>query len=326
MHVKLWGVRGSLPAPLPVSSIENRIRQLLTRFASLPSKNVDDVVPFLESLPRHEFGGYGGHTSCIQVSASNDCFVVIDGGSGLRRLGEKLMKGACGRGKGEVHILMTHFHWDHLSGLSFFVPIFVPGNVIHFYAVQPDLESNIRQVFTKPFFPVAFEKLGAKIVFHKLEPRKPVTHEGKITFTPYLLDHPDPCWGYKIEIGGKALSYCVDTECVRTTPEQLGEDIELYRGSDAMIFDAQYTLLEAVDRLNWGHSAAAIGLDLALREKIPQVCFVHHDPGASDEKIAAAEKQARDYHDVLIQSAMRANISLPQVRWFFAHEEFEFQL
>lgn len=318
MRVKLWGVRGSLPAPHSPENLEARLRDLLHEFFKRGHHGPSQIDAFLSSLPVHKKGGFGGNTACIQVSTGTSS-LIIDAGSGLRRLGESLMGGPCGLGRGEVHILFTHFHWDHLIGLPFFIPIFVPGNQIHLYSVQPDLEEAVRMMFTKPYFPVPFEALGATVHFHRLEPRVPHRH-GDLTYTPYQLDHPDPCWGYRMESAGRVFSYCVDTEATRLSPADLGPDLPLYQGVDLMIFDGQYTLLEVTEKINWGHAAAPIGLDLAIREGVKRVLFMHHDPAASDDKIADAERQTREYFQAYRESARTAGRSIPSVEWSFAQE------
>jgi phosphoribosyl 1,2-cyclic phosphodiesterase len=230
-----------------------------------------------------------------------------------------MMNGPCGQGKGEVHLLLTHFHWDHLIGLPFFTPIFIPGNVVHVYAVQDDLEEVFKTLFKKPFFPVPLAELGAKNVYHRLKPRK-VHHLGDMAFTPYQLDHPDPCWGFRFEKDSRVYSHCVDTECKRVSPQELGPDLPLYQNVDLMVFDAQYTLMETVEKVNWGHAAASLGLDLAMREGIKRVVFMHHDPASTDEKISAAEAQARKYYESQLKRIEKGDKSLRPVEWLFAQE------
>jgi len=319
LKVRLLGVRGSLPSPLVPGEIENRIRSRLSEFVELTRANPAlTLEEFMASLPPEKLGGFGGNTPCIEYTCGNDR-LIVDGGSGIRTLGFELMKGPCGQGKGEVHIYLTHFHWDHLIGFPFFVPLFIPGNLIHIYGVSNQLESVFRTLFQRPYFPVSYEQLGAKFVFHSLPPRVP-QKLGEITFTPYQLDHPDPCWGVRVEAGGKAVAHCVDSEATRTTEDQLGPDLPLYQNADLMIFDAMYTLGEAIEKMNWGHSAATIGLDIAIRQKIKQVVFMHHDPASSDEKIQQAVRQTLRYHESQIKSARRLNETLFSVIWSFATE------
>jgi len=169
--VKFWGVRGSLPSPQHPTQLEARLRHVVERFANDPTARAD-AKGFVDNLPHEIRGGFGGNTSCVEVHGPGDgTRLIIDAGSGLRGLGEELMAGGFGSAPNETHLFFTHFHWDHLMGLPFFTPIFLKNQTVHIYAVQPDLEMCVRTVFKKPFFPVAFETLASKIVFHKLEPR-----------------------------------------------------------------------------------------------------------------------------------------------------------
>lgn len=321
-RIKIWGARGSLPAPWAPSAAEKRIHSVLSDYidVSQKSKKKPNLEQFLKSQPRHRFGGYGGNTPCIEVKSPQHQ-LIIDGGSGIRPLGYELMNGPCGQGQGEVHLLFTHFHWDHLIGLPFFTPFFIPGNKINVYSVQNDLKDVFQTVFKKPYFPVSLAQLGSQIIYHTLEPRKSV-QIGDFKVTPYQLDHPDPCWGYRIEKGGKVYSHCVDTEATRVTPEDLGLDLPLYQKVDLMIFDAQYTLMETIEKVHWGHAAASLGLELAMREGIKKVVFMHHDPASSDEKIAAAESQARRYYENRLIQAKQEGHSYSEVEWLFGYEGF----
>lgn len=323
--VQFWGVRGSLPAPKTPQMMREHVRDILLDFTSENLAHKDGATgidDFLSDLPAWKSGGFGGDTSCVEIEAG-PTRMIIDAGSGLRRLGDKLMQGPCAHGQGEVHLFFTHFHWDHVIGLPFFAPIFIPGNNIKFYAVQPELEACVRQVFAKPFFPVPFEELRSTIEFHKLEPRK-TTVLGNLQITPYELDHPDPCWGYRVEtettLGVRSYAHCVDSEATRVSPVDLGEDIALYRSADLCFFDAQYTLQEFLSHMNWGHSAAPIGLEIALREGVKKIFFAHHDPAASDRKIADAERQTRDFLDSYRAKAKKTGRHLPEIEWQFAHD------
>ncbi len=324
MKVKLWGVRGSLPAAPDQSSVLNKIKKALNSFVDFQKQNPEvSVQDFLSSSESH-LRCYGGHTSCLEIF-SDQIQLIVDGGSGIRPLAEHMMLGAAGLGRAEIHILMTHFHWDHLIGLPFFTPLFIPGNKIHFYAVQEDLEENIRRMFTKPNFPVPFEALGSEIFFHRLEPRRSKKF-ADIEVTPYQLDHPDPCWGYRFERLGRAYAHCVDTEGVRVSPDDLGEDVKLYRGVQAMTFDAQYSFEEAAEKINWGHSSAPIGLDIAMRERIPKVFFMHHDPSADDEQIQKLEAKTREYYDKRQLALSQSGQQPFEVEWCFARDGIVFDV
>ncbi|MCB0361435.1 MAG: MBL fold metallo-hydrolase [Bdellovibrionales bacterium] len=324
MRVKLWGVRGSLPSPISPDYLSEKIRRILDDYESFQKIKPGGIDAFLASLDPHSLGGYGGHTACFQVT-TNQVDIVIDGGSGIRRYGESLLMGPCGLGRGEVHIFMTHFHWDHMIGLPFFVPIFIPGNRVHFYAVQEDLEERVRGMFCKPYFPVPFERLGASVFFHKLEPRTPF-HLKDLSITPYQLDHPDPCWGYRCESGGKSYSHCVDTEGIRVSRRDLDQDIKLYENADLLLYDGQYTFVEAAEKIDWGHASAPIGIDIGLRENVKKMVFIHHDPASSDEKIRRAELQTRAYYESCMRMAKDQGLKLGSMEWCFGIEGMTFEL
>ncbi len=317
LRIKYWGVRGSLPSsPTPAERI-HEVEKVLRQFVET-GKGASDISNFLASLKVPDVGGYGTATTCAEV-LTKQTQIIIDGGSGIRNLGQEMMKGPAGKGQSEIHIFLTHFHWDHLLGLPFFAPLFIKGNRVHFYAVQPELEEMIRIKFRRPLFPVAFEQLMSEIHFHRLEPRKKLILKD-MEITPYQLDHPDPCWGFRVEAYGKSYAHCVDTEGTRTTREALGPDLPLYLDADLMYFDAQYTLPELVEKANWGHSAAQLGLDLAFEKKIKHVVFAHHDPGAGIEQLQELHDQTVEYFQWKTQTAGNNNIVLPEVRWEFAYE------
>ena len=322
--VKLWGIRGSLPAPKTPDEVKSRVADSIKDFLAQGYSKESDINQYLTSTPVHQLQGYGGHTTCVEVKDSHSS-VVIDAGSGIRKKGIELMSGPFAHGRGEADIIFTHFHWDHIMVQPFFAPLFIPGNKIHMYAVQEDLEEIIKTLFTKPFFPVAFKDLGAEIHFHKLAPREPQEING-FSVTPYLLDHPDPCWGLKFEKENLTYSHCVDTECTRVTNSQLGQDLPLYQDIDLMMFDAQYTIKEASEKVNWGHAAASFGIDLAMRENIRKILFVHHDPASSDEKIFEIESEMRRYHEKVISQMQQNGINFHHTEWDFAVEDLEIEV
>lgn len=324
LAVKFWGVRGSLPSAPTPQDWSYHIEGVIRNFFNSGFRDPSQISKFVQNMGVPLLGGYGAATTCVEIQ-SGHTQLIIDGGSGIRNLSERIMTGTTGRAKGPFHIFMTHFHWDHVIGLPFFTPHFIPGCEVHYYAVQPELENVIRGIFRQPYFPVPFEALKAKVFFHVLEPRKKVSI-GELQVTPYKLDHPDPCWGLKVEAGGKSYAHCVDTEGTRVSREELGEDLPLYQNIDLMYFDAQYTLPELAEKANWGHSAAQVGLDIAMREGIKQVLFAHHDPGARVEQILELKRQTGEYYDSREQFAAQNKEKNPAVIWDFAHEGLEIKL
>ncbi len=317
MRIKLWGVRGSLPSPVSPDRVRAHLDEILKQFEDLKRSNSPlTATQFLDLLPSHLTGGYGGNTACGEIITTKGR-LIIDGGSGIRNLSDELMK--TDPDCSDYHIYLTHFHWDHLIGLPFFMPLYMPGKAVHFYGAHEDLTEALHILFRKPNFPVPYKVISPQIHIHKIEPRKPFTIDD-MTVTPFALDHPDPCWGARVESAGKSVAWCVDTEGTRTSPEELGPDLPLYQNADLMVFDAQYTFGEALEKINWGHSSGPIGIDLALREKIKQVVFMHHDPSASDEAIWDGEEQTKRYYSELLRSRERAGLDTAGVEWHFARE------
>lgn len=317
MRVRLWGVRGSLPSPVTPERLRFRLEEVLTQFGRMKDNNLQITASqFISTLPTHLMGGYGGNTSCAELTTGKNR-LLIDAGSGLRAFSDLMMKSD--PGCEEYHIYFTHFHWDHLIGLPFFSPMYIKGKTVHCYAVHDDLEQSLRTLFNKPNFPVPFEAVRSQVKVHKLEPRRTVKIAG-FDVTPYKLDHPDPCWGARIEAEGKSIAWCVDTEGTRVSVEEMGPDRALYQNADLMVFDAQYSFGEALEKINWGHSSGPVGIDVALREDVKLALFVHHDPAADDETIFEAEEQTRHYYDELLRARKRSGMKAPDLVWRFARE------
>jgi phosphoribosyl 1,2-cyclic phosphodiesterase len=324
LKVKLWGVRGTMPSSPSPNMWASDFRRLFYQFFTQGYSQLREVDIFLGQQKVTHVGGYGIATQCVELQTPKSQ-LIIDAGSGLKSLGDQMMSGPCGKGQGRVHIYLGHFHWDHIIGLPFFTPIFIPGNEIHFYAVQPELERVIKTIFKKPFFPVSFEDLPTKIFFHQLPERKPFQLEN-MTITPYLLDHTDPCWGLRVESGGKIYSHCSDTECTRITREQLGNDLNLYQNSDLLFFDAQFSLKQSSEFQGYGHSAPQIGIDLAMRENVRRVVFGHHDTDSTTSDVQKLELETQEYYIWKLENAHNQQQSVHPVQWCFAFEQQMFDL
>lgn len=232
---------------------------------------------------------YGGNTSCTHVWSGGD-HVYIDSGSGLAWAGDTAMKEM----RKEFHIFQTHFHWDHIMGLPFFVPIYIPGMRIHIYHVHKTGPEDMRIQFNGRNFPVVWDQLGSTVEFHQLKLYEPRA-VGKMTVTPFTLDHPGGSFGYRIESDGNSFAVGVDGEYKRFTAGELGRDLPFYQNLTAFAFDAQYEMDELVSRYDWGHCTPTIGVDLALREGIRNLVLTHHDPRSSDAKSLKMLDDARKY-------------------------------
>jgi phosphoribosyl 1,2-cyclic phosphodiesterase len=228
----------------------------------------------------------GGNTACVEVTAG-DTRIILDAGSGLRALGEERMRS----GPRHSTILLSHLHWDHVCGLPFFTPIYVPGHRVEIASgpngVMPTLDA-IRALFRAPFFPVDFADIAGQVSVRELPASDRFTI-GDITITLARLNHPDPVYGFRLESGGHAIVYATDTEhfaCVDPTLKRLAA------GADILIYDAQYTSDEYPSKVGWGHSTWQAGADLARAAGVPQLVLFHHDPNRTDAQLAAIEAEA----------------------------------
>jgi len=228
----------------------------------------------------------GGNTACLEVCAG-DTRIILDAGTGLRVLGDERMK----LGPRHSTILLSHLHWDHVAGLPFFTPIYVPGHRVEI-ASGPNgvmsLDASMRELFRAPFFPVAFDELGGQVTTREL--RATDRFEiGDIAITMARLNHPDPVYGFRLEHAGQSIVYATDTEhfaCVDPTLKRLAA------GADILVYDAQYTPDEYPSKVGWGHSTWQAGAELARSAGVPQLVLFHHDPGRTDAQLAALEADA----------------------------------
>jgi phosphoribosyl 1,2-cyclic phosphodiesterase len=229
----------------------------------------------------------GGNTACVEVCAG-DTRIIIDAGTGLVTLANERMA----NGPRHSTILLSHLHWDHIAGLPFFTPIYVPGHRVEIASgpngVMP-LEDAMKNVFRAPFFPVEWSDLGGQLSTRELKANERFTI-GDITVTMAKLNHPDPVYGFRLEHGDQSIVYATDTEhfsCIDPTLKRLAA------GADILIYDSQYLPSEYPTKVGWGHSTWEAGAELARAAGVPQLVLFHHDPGRTDVQLAALEAEAR---------------------------------
>ncbi|WP_428263761.1 MBL fold metallo-hydrolase [Haliangium sp.] len=236
----------------------------------------------------------GGNTSCVEVRAGEQR-IVFDAGTGLRTVGERMMSE---RGLGtKTTILLSHVHWDHIQGLPFFTPIYVPGCEIDVVSgpngFMP-LEQVLRRQMSPPFFPVAFDDLASRLRATDVRPQDHF-ELGDAMVTVARLNHPDPVYGYRVEYGGRSIVYATDTEHYRCVDPTLRK---LAAGADVLIYDAQYTPEEysgqaGPAKVGWGHSTFEAAAELARAAEVGQLVLFHHDPSRSDQAVADIEARAQ---------------------------------
>jgi len=229
----------------------------------------------------------GGNTACVEVTAG-DTRIILDAGSGLRALGDERMQS----GQRHSTILLSHLHWDHVCGLPFFTPMYVPGFRVDIASGPNGVMSTheaIRSLFRAPFFPVDFADIANQVAVRELPGNDRFTI-GEVSVTLARLNHPDPVYGFRLEHGGHAIVYATDTEhfaCVDPTLKKLAA------GADILIYDAQYTPEEYPTKVGWGHSTWQAGAELARAAGVAQLVLFHHDPNRTDAQLAAIEADAQ---------------------------------
>lgn len=248
MDVTLWGVRGSVPSPGP-----NTVR-------------------------------YGGNTPCVEVRGSGGQTLILDAGTGIRRLGE-VVRSTDSR----LDILLTHLHVDHVQGLGFFAPLDAPDLTVHFWGPASrgrDLRSRLAQYLSPPFSPIRLGDFQGRLMFHEV-PTGRFEVAGFEVVADYVC-HPGPTVGYRIVERDAALCYLPDHEPALASggggfdvPEWTS-GFDLARDAALLIHDAQYSAEEYSTRRGWGHSTLSHAMALAQLARARQLVAVHHDPGHDD--------------------------------------------
>ena len=297
MKVKFWGVRGSLPAPIPPTEIENKIVQALSGAQGVDLNDSEAVNSYVRSLPYYQRTTTGGNTSCVQVSGENT-EIILDAGSGIRRLGMELMEGPCGHGEGCIHLLISHTHWDHIMGFPFFTPAYAPGNQIVIYGRHPRIKERFQDQHHPDHFPVSLETMSADVQFVQLEDR-PSVNIGEFSVRSISLRHPGGSFSYRIENSQSAFVYATDAEYKALGPEAMEQYVSFYANSEALVFDAQFTLEDAMEKEGWGHSSSMVGVDIALKANIKRLILFHHEPSYSDEKLQEIYDKTLRYYKMI---------------------------
>jgi len=297
MKIHYYGVRGSIPTPLPPNALEQKLLRLFTHILKSKDYKGLKLKEIIEKLPFHLKSTYGGNTPCIHVQIK-DQHLIFDAGSGIRELGFKLMKGPFSQGKGTARFFFSHTHWDHIQGFPFFVPFFIPGNQFEFYSCFPDLEERLRNQLTSQYFPIDMNYMQSDKKFIALNPEKPEDF-GAFTINTLKQNHPGDSFAYMVDTDGKKFVYSTDVEYNEKNYDQLHRAIDFFKDADVLTFDSQYTLMEALDKTDWGHSSIQIGIDIAYNSSIKKVVLFHYDPTSSDEKIAEMVDVGISYKDKL---------------------------
>jgi phosphoribosyl 1,2-cyclic phosphodiesterase len=267
MKIRFWGVRGSIASPGP--------------------KTVR----------------YGGNTTCIEIRTDDNQLIILDAGTGIFPLSQSLLSEL----PVTANVLITHTHWDHIQGLPFFVPNFIPGNTLRLHgAFDPISGKGIEQVMSTQlqysFFPVREAEMRAAIEYVTLTPGQSI-HIGSAKITPYLLNHPVINLGYRIESHGKSVFFTGDHEPPYNiydpiddsfadyqvfVDEKLALIAEAIRDVDVIIADSSYTDAEYRTKVGWGHGTFSSSISAAAAANAKVLFCTHHEPTRSDDELETA--------------------------------------
>lgn len=257
-YIKFWGTRGSITATGP------------------------------------EYIRFGGNTSCLEVCQGSD-LLIIDAGTGIRKLGAKIIRSSIKK----IHIFLGHTHWDHIIGFPFFEPLYHSQYEIHIWAPR-GFGRSTKDLFTDllayEFFPIRLDEVEAKIHFHEIRDRTPVSISPHLKIDFHYTFHPGVTYCFKVYMKNSIFGYATDNEILmgyHGDPNRLSIKnvqlephrslVDFYKDCDVVIHEAQYTSEEYKKKVGWGHSSIPNAAMLFKYAKIPQWIVTHHDPEHDDQ-------------------------------------------
>ena len=240
-----------------------------------------------------EYHKYGGDTTSVYIFYQGK-HILIDAGSGIRRLGKDLVSFSSSL---EIYLLFTHYHWDHIQGLPFFLPLFSPQNTIYLYGTPKkdhkgnlwDLPKILNTQQERVYFPILLRETPSKKEFFHFSPGEDISFPFlKIKTLP--LEHPGGAVAFKFFFDSFTYVFSSDVE---HTPSMIEELILFSQGADILAYDAQYTPQEYEKRVGWGHSTYEMGAYIAKEARIKELHLVHHDPFHTDPLLEEIEEKAK---------------------------------
>ena len=298
MKVKFWGTRGSIPVSLTAPDIRAKLVVALRGARGRSFDAPGEVEAYVDGLGFDIAGTFGGHSSCVQIDTGGPEHFILDLGTGVRPLGQNMLE-RFGPGVPQTyHVFMSHLHWDHIMGLPFFSPVYIPGNRIVIHSCHPHVEFALRRQQAEPSFPVRFDYFSANIEFDVMTPGKPVDIAGT-RVTAHLQRHAGDSYGWRFERDGKRLVYTTDSEHrVEDEAERTGF-IRFFEGADVVIFDAMYSLADSISvKADWGHSSNIVGVELCQAAHVRKLVMFHHEPAYDDAQIARVLQETQRFEQI----------------------------
>ncbi len=259
--------------------------------------------------PGLQYSEYGGNTSCIQVvDKDTNHFVILDAGTGMKKLSDDILASKAKEGV----VLLSHFHWDHIMGIPFFKPFYVPHFKFVIYgpkSTKEEMYNIMNDILAHDYFPVNFENFKANISFDGFDEYKEIDFHN-FHISSLWSNHPCYTLSYKIQLGDKVLVYLTDHEPYMQRLHKVHPQLANYRnnaallqarlidyinGAHVLIIDAEYTKQEYNNRFKgWGHSSINEALQLALSARVKQVVIHHHNQERTDVQLNIMQEQVGD--------------------------------
>jgi phosphoribosyl 1,2-cyclic phosphodiesterase len=264
MYLKFWGTRGSIPVPG-----DRTIR-------------------------------YGGNTPCVEVRTNDNELIILDAGSGLRELGRELSKNG---GPQSIHIFISHYHWDHIQGIPFFMPLYTKGNIITFYG-EGCSGKRVKEILgyqmASNYFPINIDEVTAQTNFVEIKTDS-VYKIGNIKVETHRANHSSPTISFKFTEGDKKVVYMPDNELLLKDSKLANSSSEILEnnnglidfclGSDYLIHDSMYDENSVLGKKGWGHSGNITLAYFSILSKVKNLVLFHYNPDYNDEKIDALLKE-----------------------------------
>lgn len=265
MFMRFWGTRGSVPVPG-----ENTVK-------------------------------YGGNTPCVEIRTSSNKLIILDAGTGIRALGNFISKNDIEQ---PLHILISHYHWDHIQGIPFFVPIYQRGRKITFYGIpgsEKSLEKLLENQMERDYFPIKINETAADVKFEHLRPNDSFRLDGAVidTFNVY---HSSPTLTFKIKENGKTIVYMTDNELDvseaegNNNSEKLREKnkdlIKFCEGCDYLIHDMMFEDFD-IEKSGWGHSSSKALVHFGIMAGVKNLVLFHYNPAYTDKRIDSIVEQTK---------------------------------
>jgi len=297
-QIVFWGTRGSLPVAPTGREIRDKIVAALTAANGRNFKNRAALDAFVDQLPFAVNSTYGGNSSCVEIVGNGPEHLICDMGSGARPLGQAKIARFGVPNPQTYHIFISHLHWDHLMGFPFFAPMYIPGNRIIIHGCHAQLEEAIRLQMRAPCFPVDYSQAGASIEFDQMTPDKPHFIAG-INVTPTLQLHAGDSYGYRFDSVDKSVIYSTDSEHKLDQPEEMQRTVRFFAKADLVIFDAMYSLAEAVSvKADWGHSSNMVAVEICQAAGVKRLALFHHEPIHDDKQLSRLLAETRRLEEI----------------------------